>query len=168
MSLLTFLLSTVLVRSFVETKSLLSPFVLAGLLAGLAFTSCSKVNDMHDATMAMNATTSKMAATTSDLDANTVGLKGQTKDLAGLMTSIFDSGRQGASVDLRNKQWQEILDAKKPDEKAVNAELFFQEFEFELWGQVGDDKLADQRFRLMQDAATEIMGRLLGVTHWAP
>jgi hypothetical protein len=118
----------------------------------LALSSCAKVKDMHDATMQMNATTAKLSDTSADM--------------AKIMTEVMDTGRQGASLDLRNKLWATITNSKSLEEKATNAGLYFQAFEFELWNNEGMDKLGNQRQNLMYDAAKELFCHLLDITHW--
>jgi hypothetical protein len=113
---------------------------------------CAKVDDMHDATMQMNKTTSELAATTAD-----------TKKLMG---EIYDSGRQGASLDLRNKLYDLVTHSPKIEEKATNAGLYFLAFEFELWSNLGVDQRGGQRDVLMKDAADEFFCHLLSITHW--
>ncbi|HEY8280501.1 MAG TPA: hypothetical protein VIH99_12805, partial [Bdellovibrionota bacterium] len=81
------------------------------LLSSLALAACSKVNDMHDATMEMNATTGKMANTT----------EGMNK----AMCEVFDSGRQGAALDLRDKQWERLENSKKLEDKGTYSGLYF-------------------------------------------
>jgi hypothetical protein len=109
-----------------------------------------------------------MAAVTEKMNQNTENMKSTTEGMSGVMTEIYDSGRQGAAVDLRNKQWDLLIHAAKPDEKAANAALFFIEFEFQLWSNFGRDTIKQERERLMQDAVCEFFVRLLGITHWAP
>jgi hypothetical protein len=130
-------------------------------LAFIALTSCSKVNDMHDATMAMNATTAKMAANTEKMNATTNGMNS-------VMGEIFDSGRQGAALDLRTKQWDNLINSPKLEDKGTFSGLYFLAFEFQLWSNVSADSKAGERERLQADAVKEFSRRLLGITHWAP
>ena len=126
--------------------------LLISLATIAVLSSCAKVQDMHDATMEMNKTTSALADT--------------TKDTKSLMGEIYDSGRQGAGLDLRNKLWDNALRSPKLEEKATNAGLYFVAFEFQLWSQNGLDGRSGQRERLMKDAADEFFCRLLSITHW--
>jgi hypothetical protein len=123
-------------------------------LALIALSACSKLNDMHDATMAMSATTAKMGATTEGMN--------------GVMGEIFDSGRQGAALDLRTKQWENLINSSKLEDKGTFAGLYFLAFEFQLWANIGHDSRAGERERLEADAVKEFSRRLLGITHWAP
>jgi len=127
----------------------------------IALTACSKINDMHDATVAMNATTAKMAANTEKLGITTDGMNG-------VMGEIFDSGRQGAALDLRTKQWDNLIQSPKLEDKGTYAGLYFLAFEFQLWANIGRDGKAGERERLQADAVKEFSRRLLGITHWAP
>lgn len=130
-------------------------------LALIALTGCSKVNDMHDATMAMNATTSKMAANTEKMGATTTTMNG-------IMCEVFDSGRQGAALDLRTKQWELVIGSPKLEDKGTFAGLYFLAFEFQLWSNLCEDSLSGQRNRLKADAVKEFSRRLLGISHWGP
>jgi hypothetical protein len=107
---------------------------------------------MHDATMEMNATTGKMANTT----------EGMNK----AMCEVFDSGRQGAALDLRDKQWERLENSKKLEDKGTYSGLYFLAFEFQLWSNLCLDAQSGERERLMQDAVDEFFRRLLGITHW--
>ena len=118
----------------------------------IALSSCAKVKDMHDATMQMNATTAKLSDTSSEM--------------AKIMTEVMDSGRQGASLTLRNDLWSLMKNSKSLEEKGVNSGLYFQAFEFELWNNEGMDKLGNQRQILMYDAAKELFNHLLDINHW--
>ena len=68
--------------------------------------------------------TCAMAAATAQMNDNTTQMKGATDGMSDVMSGIYDSGRQGASVDLRNKQWDLLIRAGKPDEKGAHAALF--------------------------------------------
>lgn len=122
------------------------------LLSVLLLAACSKVNDMHDATMQMNKTTSELSATSGEMKK--------------VMSEIYDSGRQGAALDLRNKIFEQLLASPKLEDKGSYATYFFLAFEFQLWSNVGMDGNRGQRERLMEDAAEEFNRRLLGITHW--
>ncbi|MGZ3735975.1 MAG: hypothetical protein ACXVC0_13500 [Bdellovibrionota bacterium] len=143
----------------------ISPTLLASLLA---LSACSKVNDMHDATMAMNATTAKMAANTSKMAETTEGMSKTTTNMNGVMTDIFDVGRQGAALDVRTKHWELVVNSPKLEDKGTYAGLYFLAFEFQLWANIGQDARPGERERLMADAANEFTRHLLGITHWAP
>jgi hypothetical protein len=173
----------------VKKSTLLSPFLLAALLVALAFTSCSKVNDMHDATMRMDATTAKMEAQTEamnantqqmkavtdrmnghidSMDGNTKDMKADTEDMNATMGQLFDSARQGAALDIRNKNWELLKSSTSLEDKGTYAGLYFDSFEFQLWTNLGQDAQKGARERLMQDAVDEFFRRVLGITHWAP
>ena len=122
---------------------------------------------MHDTTMQMGATTAQMAATTAQMNQNTKSMKATTENMNGVMTEIFDAGRQGAALDLRSKQWELLLQSKKLEDKGTYAGLYFLAFEFQLWSNLGRDARPNERERLMQDAVDEFFRRLVGITHWA-
>jgi hypothetical protein len=122
------------------------------LAAFTALSGCSKVEEMHTATMEMNSTTSDLADVSSQMNK--------------MMAEVYDSGRQGASLDLRNKLFDIAVNAPKIEEKATNAGLYFLAFEFQLWSNLGQDNRANERERLMKDAVEEFFCHLLSVTHW--
>lgn len=124
----------------------------------LAVSSCSKVEDMHDATISMNGTTSEMNATTARMAKI-------TEDMANTMNEVMDSGRQGAALDLRSKRWDDVVNGKSLEQKSTNAGLYFQAFEFQLWNNLGLDKLTSQREVFMYDAAKEFFCHLLDISH---
>lgn len=113
---------------------------------------CSKVQDMHNATLQMNGKTSSLATT--------------SESMKGVMGEIYDSGRQGAALDLRTKQFEMLLSSKKLEDKALYAGLYFLAFEFQLWSNVGIDDQKGERERLMKDAADEFVRRIVGIAHW--
>lgn len=117
-----------------------------------ALSSCSKVQEMHNATMEMNSTTSDLADVSSQMNK--------------MMAEVYDSGRQGASLDLRNKLFEIAVNAPKIEEKATNAGLYFLAFEFQLWSNLGQDNREGERERLMKDAVEEFFCHLLSITHW--
>lgn len=123
------------------------------LCAATTFSACSKVQEMHNATMEMNSTTSDLADVSSQMNK--------------MMAEVYDSGRQGASLDLRNKLFDFAVRAPKIEEKATNAGLYFLAFEFQLWSNIGQDNRAGERERLMKDAVEEFFCHLLSLTHWA-
>jgi hypothetical protein len=122
------------------------------LLAIAALPSCSKVQEMHNATMEMNSTTSDLADVSSQMNK--------------MMAEVYDSGRQGASLDLRNKLFDIAVNAPKIEEKATNAGLYFLAFEFQLWSNLGQDNREGERERLMKDAVEEFFCHMLSITHW--
>ncbi|MGZ3692892.1 MAG: hypothetical protein ACXWQO_01495, partial [Bdellovibrionota bacterium] len=122
------------------------------LLTLFALSGCAKVKDMHDATMQMNATTAKLADTSSNM--------------GNVMNEVMDTGRQGASLDLRNKLWDTVIKSPSLEDKANSAALYFEALEIALWNNQGLDKLQDQRDLLMKDAAEEFFCHLLAITHW--
>jgi hypothetical protein len=125
---------------------------LVSLCALLSLAACSKVDDMHDATMQMNATTARLANTSDKMN--------------NIMGEIFDTGRQGAALDLRTKHYELVTHSPKLEDKATNACLYFQAFEFQLWGRLGVDNLEGERDRLLKDAALEFFNHMLAITHW--
>lgn len=140
-------------------KKILLPALL--LLLSVPFFSCSKINDMHDATMQMGDDLGTMKETTSTVSTD-------TKSLGKVMCELYDSGRQGTALDQRNKQWQSILNAKTMEDKGVYATAYFEAFEFQLWSNLCDDKTTITRDRLMEDAVNEFFGHVLAVNHWNP
>jgi hypothetical protein len=118
----------------------------------LALASCSKVNDMHDATMEMDSKTSTLSDTSNKMNS--------------ILGEIYDTGRQGAALDLRNKEFNLVLNSPKLEDKGLHAVNYFLSFEFQLWSTVGEDDKSGERERLMQDAACEFFARLDGITHW--
>lgn len=107
---------------------------------------------MHNATMKMSGTTSDVADISSQMNK--------------MMAEVYDSGRQGASLDLRNKLFDLAVKAPKIEEKATNAGLYFLAFEFQLWSNLGQDSRTGERERLMKDAVEEFFCHLLSLTHW--
>jgi hypothetical protein len=107
---------------------------------------------MHNATMEMNSTTSDLADVSSQMNK--------------MMAEVYDSGRQGASLDLRNKLFDIAVNAPKIEEKATNAGLYFLAFEFQLWSNLGQDNREGERERLMKDAVEEFFCHMLSITHW--
>lgn len=132
-------------------KKLLFPVALP-LAIACALSACSKVEDMHDATMNMNGKTTQLAGT--------------SERMHDVMTEVFDSGRQGAALDLRNKNFELLLDSKKLEDKGLYAGLYFMSFEFQLWTKLGVDGTKGEREVLMRDAADEFIRRLVGISHW--
>jgi hypothetical protein len=123
---------------------------------------------MHDATLRMDATTARMAATTEEMNKSTQQLRDDTASLGDVNRELFDEARQGAALDIRNKSWQLMREGKSLEDKALQAGLFFDAFEFQLWSNLGADARPGARERLMQDAVDEFFRRVLGITHWAP
>jgi hypothetical protein len=138
------------------------------LLTALALCACSKVNDMHDATMRMDATTAKMAAATAEMNTNTKEMKKQTDNMNGTMCELFDEGRQASAAAMRRDYWKIIHDSKKIEEKGNNAGLYFEAFEFQLWTHLCQDTQAKQLERLELDAVDEFLHSLIDLSHWAP
>jgi hypothetical protein len=122
------------------------------LAAAATLCSCSKVQEMHNATMEMNSTTSDLADVSSQMNR--------------MMAEVYDSGRQGASLDLRNKLFEIAVNSPKIEEKATNAGLYFLAYEFQLWSNLGQDNRQEARERLMKDAVEEFFCHLLSITHW--
>jgi hypothetical protein len=129
---------------------LVLPAVALSLLAGCS--QVKKLNEMHDATQSMSATTT--------------GLSTKTDGLNKLMGEIFDTGRQGGSVDFRGKSFDRIIGMPKLEDKIINSGLYFVALEFELWSAVGPDELVGERDKLAHDAADEFFCHLLSITHW--
>jgi hypothetical protein len=142
-------------------KSLLPVFTI------LALSSCSKINDMHDATMDMDSRMADMQKDmqdvdnkTSQLDAQTTQVAAQTQQVVGLTAQVkdlteelaqltenlgqttqstYEDLRQGNSVTLRAYALKQMTKAKAVEEKLSFAGIYMQAYEFQLWKGTGMD-----------------------------
>jgi hypothetical protein len=142
-------------------KSLLPVFTI------LALSSCSKINDMHDATMDMDSRMADMQKDMQDVDTKTQQLDNQTtqvaaqtqqvvslteqlkeltQELAELTSglgqttqSTYEDLRQGNSVTLRAYALKQMTNAKAIEEKLSFAGIYMQAYEFQLWKGTGMD-----------------------------
>lgn len=168
----------------------LKPVVAAVAFASLLVACQEKqqLKEMHDNTEQMNATTAKMSATTDQLLAKTGSVESTTTKVAdvsekmngkmtdivsnsqstlSLMSELYDSGRQGAALDLRMKIWKEIVEQEDLGAKVVNSGEYFLAFEFELWSGLGQDQNPTRRDLLARDAVKEFFNHVKIVSGWS-
>lgn len=147
-----------------------------------------QLTEMHDNTAQMNQTTGSMAQTTIKMDSSISQMKTTTdkvadvsgqmnekmskvvitaEQTAALMGEVYDTGRQGAALDVRKKLFDSIMTDSSLDKKVVHAAEYFLAFEFQLWSSLSQDNEADARDRLRRDALTELFNHLLTVSHFA-
>jgi hypothetical protein len=117
----------------------------AVFLAILSLTGCSKIKQVQD---------------------DMKDMQTKTADMKAIMGEILDSGRQGAGIDVRNKNFDSLHNSTKLEDKGLFAGLYFLGFEFQLWSKLGLDKNPEARDHLLKDAADEFFRRLVGITHW--
>jgi hypothetical protein len=147
-----------------------------GLVSALSLSSCSKVNDMHDATMDMSKTTKGMAdttdkmakttdhmsETTDHMSETTDGLSKKTDHLAGTTDrmdettcKMYTSLRQGNAKVSRDTDMQQMLKSKDITEKLELSAKYMQGFEYQVWAPSCSD-VAPRELTIDQ-AATELL-----------
>ena len=139
-----------------------------------------QLTEMHDSTAQMNTTTSnmdkkmgEMSATTTEVGKESHEMNGKMSNVVGtadktltLMGELYDSSRQGQSLDLRRKIWDAVVSEKALDAKIVGAGEYFLAFEFEVWSSMAQDTQENRRDQLAKDAVTELFNNLKLVSHW--
>ena len=76
---------------------------------------------------------SDMQASTSQMNSTTAALSDKTSTVQSVLGYMEDLGRQGESLDLRNKLFTNLMNDQKVDQKLLDADLFMNAFEFQLW-----------------------------------
>lgn len=135
----------------------------------LIFSSCGKVNDMHDATMDMSETTKNMAKTTDGMSKTTDGMSKTTDHMStttdkmskttdrmdNTTCKMYTSLRQGNSKASRDTDIKEIIKSKNITEKLELAAKYMQGFEFQVW--TSSCAETSPREILIDQAATELL-----------
>ncbi|MGZ3773609.1 MAG: hypothetical protein ACXVCY_06695 [Pseudobdellovibrionaceae bacterium] len=162
-------------------KTIISSSVLLLLLSGCS--EQKKLDEMHDATLKMQKTTEQMGDNTSqmkqkteslenltrdmkettksleeltrDMKGKTQSLETLTHDVKDISEELYDALRQGNSLQLRREAYKAVLAAPTLAKKVSEATKYFMSFEMQLWNDLGQDRDADKREILKQQAAME-------------
>ena len=134
----------------------------------IAASSCGKLDDMHDATMALKTKTDEVGATSqdlktlttdvdkksADLDQKTTQVLQTSQDLKTLTTDLLDENRQGNAVTIRGQRLDAMDKTKDQQAKIGEAGLYYSAFEFQLWTDFANDDEAKLQ-QLYVDSVTE-------------
>jgi hypothetical protein len=112
-------------------------FLLLSASAILALSSCGKVNDMHDATMALKDKTDHVDATT---------------------CALYVSERQKGSADIRNTELGSLKTSSNINEKLETAAKYMQAFEFQVYSSVCEQYIS--RDAVIDQAMSELLTTL--------
>ena len=138
---------------------------------GTMFSSCKQIDnlqDMHDSTQHMDATTTGMAKDTSDLHTLTAGMATTTSGLSdktdrletltnnveNIAGSTYEDMRQGNSLETRTNRLKRMEDSVSIDAKISEAAKFVMAMEFQLWKKSVDSPA--ERELLYVDAMQEL------------
>ena len=112
-------------------------------------------SEMNKTTSEMNQTTAKMAETTTGMDQKMANLQTKATQLNDITNELYDTLRQGNSLQLRRDAYDSILKAPTLYKKISEAGKYFMSYEFQLWNQLGQDSELEKRDILAQQGAME-------------
>ena len=78
-----------------------------------------------------------------------------TGDMKSVTDELYDTLRQGNSLQLRREAYESILKAPTLFKKISEANKYMMSFEFQIWNKLGQDKEGEKRDLLGQQAAME-------------
>jgi hypothetical protein len=110
-----------------------------GLLAGSGCGITKNMDEMHDATLAMNKTTNGVARTSESIEK--------------LTDELYADLRQGNALTIRSERLRALELAPSQEAKISEAAKYFMAFEFQLWKSYGVD--SDQRLTELQKCAVQ-------------
>ena len=112
---------------------------------------------------------SDMQASTSQMNSTTAALSDKTSTVQSVLGYMEDLGRQGESLDLRNKLFTNLMNDQKVDQKLLDADLFMNAFEFQLWEEnsISNANFKVERDLLARDSVNEFFNRLQTVDPFA-
>jgi outer membrane murein-binding lipoprotein Lpp len=114
-----------------------------------------KVDEMHDSTAEMNKTTGKMNETTSEMNSKMKSMEAKTTTLSQMTDELYDTLRQGNSLQLRREAYDAVLKAPTFFKKTSEAGKYFMSFEFQVMNNLGQDLEPGKRDVLAQQEAQE-------------
>lgn len=114
-----------------------------------------KVDDMRDSTVSMGKTTTQMNDTTTGMKSKMDSLEAKTIDLGAMTNELYDTARQGSSLQLRRDAYDSMLKAPTFFKKLSEASKYFMSFEYQVWNNLGQDTEPEKREILAQQEALE-------------
>lgn len=169
-------------------KHLKNYLVVAMSVAFVACAEQKKLSEMHDSTVEMNGTTKEllgvtkeMRETTEDLGKTTAemrettqevvtvskamsekmdGMSEKTVEVVRVTDELYDSSRQGVSLQLRRDALDALLRAQSGGKKLEEAAAYFMSFEYQLWTGWGVDGAVEKREELLRNAVEEFLKAL--------
>lgn len=157
-------------------------------LVAVACAEQKKLNEMHDSTLEMNDTTKELLGVSQEMKQTTGKLfevssdmrettqevvkvskemntkmdemKVRTVEVARTTDELYDSSRQGVSLQLRREALDALLRAQSGGKKAEEAAAYFMSFEFQLWTAWGPDQTVEKRDELAHNAVAEFLKAL--------
>lgn len=111
---------------------------------------------------------SDMQASTAQMNSTTAALNDKTSTVQTVLGYMEDLGRQGESLKLRNENFKNLMTDHKIDQKLLDADLFMNAFEFQLWEEnsISNANFKVERDLLARDSVNEFFNRLQTVDHW--
>jgi outer membrane murein-binding lipoprotein Lpp len=82
-------------------------------------------------------------------------MKTTTGDMKTVTDELYDTLRQGNSLQLRREAYESVLKAPTLFKKISEANKYMMSFEFQIWNKIGQDKEVEKRDLLGQQAAME-------------
>lgn len=131
---------------------------LVGLSLTALMTGCGelkKVDDMRESTVGMGKTTTQMNNTTSQMKAKMDSLEQKTTVLSDMTDELYDTLRQGNSLQLRREAYDSVLKAPTSFKKISEAAKYFMSFEYQVWNPLGQDLESNKLNDLAQQETLE-------------
>lgn len=169
-------------------KQLKNYLVVVMSLIAVACAEQKKLSEMHDSTVEMNDTTKELLGVTKEMRETTEGLdesttkmretteevvtvskemstkmddmSTKTVEVVRVTDELYDSSRQGVSLQLRRDALDALLRAQSGGKKIEEAAKYFMSFEYQLWTSWGVDGSVEKREELMRAAVAEFLKAL--------
>lgn len=135
-------------------------------MAGDTHTMNGQMTGMAGDTHAMNGQMTGMAGDTKEMNGQMKDLAHQTQllhdltqGLNSLTGELFDSGKQGASLQVREELLKAMVKANSQVVRLSKAAKFLSSFEYQVWSGLGSDT-PELRAKLATEAASEFMAEI--------